>query len=47
MYIEELPSDLIEKEVYKVLESIFKGRKSEAILVIQGIQSYQVPYFLN
>ena len=40
--VKQTVSDLIEKEVYKVLESFFKGRKSEAILVIQGIQSYQV-----
>ena len=40
--VKQTVSDLIEKEVYKVLESFFKGRKSEAILVVQGIQSYQV-----
>ena len=40
--VKQTASDLIEKQVYKVLESFFKGRKNEAILVIQGIQSYQV-----
>ena len=40
--VKQTVSDLIEKEVYKVLESFFKGRKSEAILVVQGIHSYQV-----
>ena len=40
--VKQTVGDLIEKEVYKVLESFFQGRKNEAVLVIQGIQSYQV-----